>query len=496
MPVRPVSTPSARAPMAALALLLTLFTAPASSQWNVAVGGDAGRTGASDQIGPTGADLRWDDSLPAIVSQQAAIDGDLVVMARIGSFTIPTGTWIVAHELDDGAIRWQTQLPFNFADSWRSRVSGARDGVVYATRAGNTNADYLYALDAANGSILWESVDKITETSTESVTYAPDGDPITTGVTAGGATVLHRIEASDGTTVWSAPRSCPTSGGCDAVVNAAANRVYMFEANASGPKITAVDLTTGAPLYSTPGIGGGFIQQVAPFLGPDGTVYAPRTQNNPFTDFLVAYDDTGAAFVERWSVPMGYAPFASHAIGPDGSVYGYTPDLEIMRLDPATGALLDTSEPVPHDSFQPRMAVDASGKLYLTNGSFPGGEMFVYTPDLRLIWSTPITNVNVGGPAISGDGTLIVAGVGTDVRAYQSDCAGYVVEYGEACVGSGGFVPSLGADGCPTEGGAITVTIADALGGKCLCRTPLTADVLLAEIEGRPPAYGPLDLHV
>jgi CO/xanthine dehydrogenase Mo-binding subunit len=43
---------------------------------------------------------------------------------------------------------------------------------------------------------------------------------------------------------------------------------------------------------------------------------------------------------------------------------------------------------------------------------------------------------------------------------------------------------------------ALTSAIADALGGKCLCRTPLTADVLLAEIEGREPAYGPLDLHV
>jgi xanthine dehydrogenase molybdenum-binding subunit len=53
---------------------------------------------------------------------------------------------------------------------------------------------------------------------------------------------------------------------------------------------------------------------------------------------------------------------------------------------------------------------------------------------------------------------------------------------GEPCVGAGSA--------------ALTSAIADALGGKCLCRTPLTADVLLAEIEGRPPAYGPLDLHV
>ena len=43
---------------------------------------------------------------------------------------------------------------------------------------------------------------------------------------------------------------------------------------------------------------------------------------------------------------------------------------------------------------------------------------------------------------------------------------------------------------------ALTSAIADALGGKCLCRTPLTADVLLAEIEGRSQPYGPLEIHV
>ncbi len=53
---------------------------------------------------------------------------------------------------------------------------------------------------------------------------------------------------------------------------------------------------------------------------------------------------------------------------------------------------------------------------------------------------------------------------------------------GEPCVGAGSA--------------ALTSAIADALEGKCLCRTPLSPDVLLAELEGREPAYGPLDLHV
>jgi len=43
---------------------------------------------------------------------------------------------------------------------------------------------------------------------------------------------------------------------------------------------------------------------------------------------------------------------------------------------------------------------------------------------------------------------------------------------------------------------ALASAISDALEGRCLCRTPLTADILLADIEGLEPAYGPLDLHI
>ena len=43
---------------------------------------------------------------------------------------------------------------------------------------------------------------------------------------------------------------------------------------------------------------------------------------------------------------------------------------------------------------------------------------------------------------------------------------------------------------------ALTAAVADAMGGNCLCRTPLTPDIILAELEGRAPAHGRLDQHV
>ncbi|MDX1578407.1 MAG: xanthine dehydrogenase family protein molybdopterin-binding subunit [Gemmatimonadota bacterium] len=51
--------------------------------------------------------------------------------------------------------------------------------------------------------------------------------------------------------------------------------------------------------------------------------------------------------------------------------------------------------------------------------------------------------------------------------------------------------PPLGAGAA-----AVTSAIADALGGRCLCRTPLTTDVILAELEGRSPPHGRLEIHI
>ncbi len=402
-------------------VLEAVLLAGVEDDWETGVGGNSARHSLSPRLGPTAPQPLWSGSLPGIVAQQAAIDGHVVVTNRIASFTIPTGTWIVAHDLFTGGLLWQMRLPYDFpGTSWRSRASAIRDGRVYATRAGNTNLDYLYALDVADGSILWQSEDLVDEATTESLAFAGDGDLV-----AGNFASVLRIDAETGTTVWSELRTCPTTNGCQVAVFG--DRVYLWEASAGGPKVTAFDLTTGARLYSSDPIGGGVIRQVGLLVGPDGTVYAPRTQNNVITDFFVALEDTGAALVEKWSVPMGYTPFASFGVGPDGSVYAYDADEQIIRLDPDTGDVLDTSITLraPGEISLPgRIAIGADGILYVTNGGFSDGALFSVDPDLTLRWSTKITNVNVGGPAMGPCGVLVVCGIGTDVRAYQTPCVG------------------------------------------------------------------------
>jgi outer membrane protein assembly factor BamB len=424
---------------------LVAGAAARGDNWQTGVGGRASRDSVSAETGPAGPDVLWTGSVTAIVAQQAIIDGTVVVTNRITNFSLPGGTWIVAHDLHTGELLWQAQLPNDFpATSWRSRASAMRGGHVYASRSGNTNLDYLYALDVADASIIWKSDALIDESTTESLAFASDGDLV-----AGNFAAILRIDRETGDTVWSTPRTCPTTDGCSAAVFG--DRAYIWEATASGPKVTAVNLTTGQKLYSSLPIGGGFIRQLGLMVGPDGMVYAPRTQNNPITDFFVALHDNGSALVQQWSVPMGYTPFASFGVGPDGSVYAYDAENRVIRIDPESGQVIGVSIPLrdaAEVSVPGRMAIGADGVIYVTNGGFADGRLFSFNADLSFRWSVPVTNVNVGGPALGDCGTLVVCGTGTDVRAYRTVCLGDLDCDGE--VGIVDFLGVIGAWGpCP-----------------------------------------------
>ena len=398
-----------------LIVALALFAnQSAADDWTVGVGGKPARHSLSSEYGPTGPNILWQGSLPAVIAQQAVIEGDVLVMSRIQNLNdVLHGTLIVAHDLNTGDTLWTADLPVDFPSTdWRNRVSAIRDGKVYATRAGNTNASYMYALDATDGSIIWQSDSLVDESSTEGVSFADNGDLI-----VGNFNNIMRIDATDGSTIWKTTRYSPTSGGSEAAVFGYS--VYAWEASGYGPRISVYDINSGGYLYSSYSVGGGMVQQVAPFVGPNGLVYATRTQNNPLTDSLVAFVDIDTALEKIWSVPIGYVPFASFGVGPDGSVYAYSANSEIIRIDSA-GNVINTSQQILLDfPAQPRMAIGADGIIYVTNGGFANGGLYSFDPDLTLRWSTPIVNVNVGGPAIGNNGTLIVCGVGTNVIAYE-----------------------------------------------------------------------------
>jgi len=398
--------------------LIVIFstTFVTADNWQVGPGGKPTRNSLSTETGPQTNTLLWQNGYQSVIAQQAVIDGNIVAMSRIFNINnVLQGTRIVAQNLETGDTLWTSVLPVDFpATDWRSRVSAFKDGIIYATRAGNTNYSYMYAINAADGSIFWKSEGLVNECSTEGASFADNGDLI-----IGNFDNIIRINYLDGTTVWQTNRSCPTSNGQEVAVYG--SRGYYWEASPSGPVVSAIDLETGQYLFSTPqGLTPGLIQQVGLFIGPDGTIYAPRTMNNVTTDYLFALSDKGTYFEEKWSIPLGYVPFATFGVGPDGTIYTYTQTDEVIRIDPLNGNILNTSQIVLGGDFsQPRMAIDAQGIVFLSNGEFATGALYSFNPDLSFRWSENITNINVGGPAIGNNGTMIVCGTGTIVRAYE-----------------------------------------------------------------------------
>lgn len=404
---------------------LPLWSAGASADgWCVAIGKTPSRNGASSVVGPMTGELLWSGGRDSIFGDQPVCADGLLVSTRVVGWDAIWDSLIVAQDLMTGAERWTTVLPVLSTDPGRSRVTGFRDGRVYVTRAAGANKpDYLFALDPTDGSEIWRSEEVIAEAWGESIGFTEDGD-----ILARSPSGLMRINGATGATVWAASLSIP-EGSCGAATFG--QRAYVWERLSNGTRLCALDLSTGAKLYASPVLGSGSIQQVAPFVGPDGTVYAPRSGGDASTNYLAAYQDTGSALVEKWRSPLGFVPFASFAVGADGSVYSYattrsgsTATLRLLKLDPATGSVLIQSPALTSDyPVQPKLALDCQGKPFVTNGGYDRGRLFALAPDLTLMWSVALPDIGKGGPLLVGDGVLVVAGSGSDVRAYRGAAA-------------------------------------------------------------------------
>ncbi|MBL9030634.1 MAG: PQQ-like beta-propeller repeat protein [Phycisphaerae bacterium] len=385
-------------------------------------GGNAGRNGLTAEIGPDAATVLWSAGRPSIIAWQPVIDGGRVFSVRQSGFPPEPGSNlspVVGQNLDTGAELWPPiHVPFNTGD-WTTFVAGARDGRVYASRSGGggnvspfpNGQAKMHAYDATTGMVSWSSVATTCAGPYDGVVFAGNGDLI-----VGDFLNVTRIRAGDGTTAWRVNRVGSVSGTCGAAVNNAANAVYVADAAAGGTVIKRFDLDTGAFRYQSP-VMTGFTIQNTPFVTPDGSVCLSRTQNNAGTDFFYVFDDTGAALTQRWFAPAAWTTTSEFAADA-GSVVMVAPGYLIERRRLSDGMVLATSAVVVNDYSQ-RMAVDALGRLFYSNGEFGVSRFHSFNADLTERWSVPIPNVNIGAPAIGRDGTLVIAG--TDVlRAYRT----------------------------------------------------------------------------
>src|SRR5690606_27479256 len=115
-------------------------------------------------------------------------------------------------------------------------------------------------------------------------------------------------------------------------------------------------------------------------------------------------------------------------------------------------------------------------------GGFTNGRFWSFNADLSPRWTVAVANVNIGAPAIGRDGTLVVAGVGTNVKAYRTTPA----FQSAFCFGDGsGTACPCGNSGAAGRGCANSV---DASGARLAASgaASLTNDTLVLSGSGMP----------
>jgi outer membrane protein assembly factor BamB len=410
------------------------------------LGGTQGRTGLTEAIGPVDTTLRWSGAPSSIIAWNPCVEGSRIFVVRQTAFApngVPNESKVYALSLATGATLWSFACPYAPGD-WTTNVYGVNNGRVFVGRGGNGSSVSapVFCLDAATGNILWSSAEEVATGSYDGVTFTDDGDPIF-------ATHLYirRVNRNTGETVWHTPRSCSVSGDCGPAISG--NAIYIDEVGSGGQVISRFDAETGAKLYSSPAMPG-FTSQNTPMAGPDGRVYYARTQTNPSVDFMYAWQDTGSGFVQLWKQPAIGGAGSNHGLTHDGGIVMVGLNGRLQVRDQITGALRHESRStVTASPNQSHVAVDGDGKIFYGNGGFPG-TIFSFNSDLTLRWSVAVNNLNQGGPVLAGDGTLLVAGAGTDFRAYNGTpaCADADLDC-DGSVGAPDLALLLGAWGTP-----------------------------------------------
>lgn len=416
MPTRPATRRLALLIAALLlAAALPAGTPALAADWSNQ-GGNASRNGLTSELGPTAADLLWSGGRTSLIAWHPVTEGNRVFMVRQARWPNeqPNDAFIVAMDLTTGAELWAVVLPY-LAGDWTPWIAGVRDGRVYCSRSGNgaSVAALFYALDASDGHTLWTSDELQDAGPYDGVVFADDGDPLVASFQD-----IWRFDAGDGHTVWHAARVGSVSGSCGGARHG--DGLYVLDAVPGGHALKKFSVATGAFLYQSPTMPG-FLCQVTPWVAPDGSVLVNRAESSPTNDYYYSWTDTGSGFALKWKVPGFGGAFAEHAVGADGSVYAVISGNRLARLDGATGAVLDEI-PLPSALSNAHMAIDGAGRLFFSNSGFATGHVYVYSADLAtLYWDVAVPNINIGGPSLGQAGTLVLCGVGTNLRAYRAE---------------------------------------------------------------------------
>jgi outer membrane protein assembly factor BamB len=391
------------------ALISSLLLSPSSvclaGYWS-SVGGNNEHNGLSDEIGSYTHEVRWEvATLPATIAMQVFTWDTFAVTMRY-NFSPMQGP-LVCHNAWTGDTVW-TRL-YRPAGKFLPFAMG--DGRVYVRNFKETGHDTIFCIDAATGDILWQS----DWTGPLGIIWcgclAEDGDLITPCAENG----IARLDKETGDTVWTNSRPIPNTGA--EWIAMSGSTVYAWEAlGINRPKyLIAIDAAGGHTLFKTPELPGDGDQEIPFIAGPGNRVYCQRDGG-----LFYAFLNIDTAFAQLWTrSDLSLGTYSNCGVGPDSTLY-VPSGTRIYRLNPETGATVDSSPVLASAAINARISIDKWGYVYATVTTGTGeGHVYALTAGLTELWHDDIGYCYYSGPALTHPNLMIVSGPGTLLRAYM-----------------------------------------------------------------------------
>ena len=231
---------------------------------------------------------------------------------------------VVALDPKTGLAKWTTILNTGQSAASGSPTLGA-NGLLYLveiTPANQNDAATVVALDSKTGAIQWK-FDTGNQYLGNSVTIGPDG----TVYFSAGLNVFA-LDGQSGVKKWEAP-----GGGSISAAPALGTDGTLYVAG--NPSLTALNSSTGALKWTSSQTAGRYS---TPSVGQDGNIYTVVTGQGNNTSLLAIALDSRTG-LQKWTFTLGsfFLNDTAPALGADGTVYITSPTA-VYALDNLSGA--------------------------------------------------------------------------------------------------------------------------------------------------------------
>ena len=373
------------------------FLSPAQN-WPT-VGGNNQRNGLTEMTAPNDISSPfWTvSSSSSVIGNSVYTYGNKFVNTRVVFSPSYIGK-VECRSLVDGSLLWEQQI----SDSSIMYSVGFNEFAVYAH---DYKTDSLYALSTVDGSVLWVTSEYMFG-GKSGILFACNGDPIILG---------RRLDKFTGQTIWQYNYIAPV--GPDAGYAMFGDTYYHWKGGITSPKtVFALDAETGDFKYETVSLPGDGDQEIPLTIGSDGTIYIARDGG-----LLYALEDNGSGINIKWTYTPLTSITGSLASDLNGNIY-LVDGSKIRKLNAEDGSVIDSSQVTLTAGFLNKITVDAEGKVIVCNSEAGGGKYYCFSSDLQtLIWELTVPYNYYCGASLGKEGVMVIAGAGTQIKAYKSN---------------------------------------------------------------------------